>query len=284
MPRTAFYSFLLALTAANVRAQTTIDPAKASSWAGNTGWINWKPDRPATPNGAVVGIAWCAGLIYGGNFGWLNLGDGSPASGIAYSNTDAADFGVNHDGAGNLAGLAWGANIGWVRFEQTTGKPVVNLLTGNLSGYAWSANCGWINLGGDRLATVELDCPDTDGDGLADPWERTYFSSLTRTAAADGDGDGQSNLTEFFAGTNPVLGSSAFRISGASRNAATGQFTITFTSSPDRVYVLQTSTALSGWVDAGSVFLPGAGTQTTRTFALPAGPGRYVRVQARKPL
>jgi hypothetical protein len=33
-----------------------------------------------------------------------------------YSNTSGTDYGVNHDGAGELFGYAWGANIGWIQF------------------------------------------------------------------------------------------------------------------------------------------------------------------------
>ena len=75
----------------------------------------------------------------------INLGDGSPVNGSAYSNNSAADFGVNRDAAGNLRGFAWGANIGWINFE-TNGSPKMDLLTGNFSGFAYSANCGWISL------------------------------------------------------------------------------------------------------------------------------------------
>ena len=53
---------------------------------------------------------------------------------------------MNLDTSGNLSGYAYGANIGWIAFEQTYGQPKVNLATGNLSGYVWSANCGWISL------------------------------------------------------------------------------------------------------------------------------------------
>ena len=46
--------------------------------------------------------------------GWIHLGDGTPANGIRYQNNSASDYGVNHDGLGNLSGLAYGANIGWI--------------------------------------------------------------------------------------------------------------------------------------------------------------------------
>ena len=46
--------------------------------------------------------------------------------------------------------------------------------------------------------------PDTDGDGLPDSWELTYFPDLTQGAADDPDSDGLTNLGEYTAGTNPT--------------------------------------------------------------------------------
>ncbi|MEO7678330.1 MAG: hypothetical protein ABIV39_16355, partial [Verrucomicrobiota bacterium] len=54
---------------------------------------------------------------------------------------------------------------------------------------------------------------DSDGDGLADSWEITYFANLNQTASGDGDGDGVSNGDEFSDGTNPTNNVSAlFRL------------------------------------------------------------------------
>ena len=49
----------------------------------------------------------------------------------------------------------------------------------------------------------ELALPDTDSDGLPDPWEYQFFGSLTQTAAADADADGRSNQAEYLQGTLP---------------------------------------------------------------------------------
>jgi hypothetical protein len=46
---------------------------------------------------------------------------------------------------------------------------------------------------------------DTDNDGLDDNWETSYFGNLAQTAAGDPDGDGDSNLAEFNAGTDPTV-------------------------------------------------------------------------------
>lgn len=113
------------------------------AWSASSGWINAKPPG--------AGLVFC-GPVLGGHawsatLGWIGFGDGTPDAGPFYSNTSAADFGVNHEGAGNLSGYAWSATTGWIHFEQTYGRPRYEIATGRLSGYAWSATCGWINLG-----------------------------------------------------------------------------------------------------------------------------------------
>ena len=46
---------------------------------------------------------------------------------------------------------------------------------------------------------------DTDGDGLADAWERLYFNNLSATASGDPDNDGLTNAEELAAGSNPTM-------------------------------------------------------------------------------
>lgn len=50
-------------------------------------------------------------------------------------------------------------------------------------------------------ATLMLE---TDGDGLPDAWEETYFGNLNQLPTGDFDGDGISNLDEYLDGTNPA--------------------------------------------------------------------------------
>ncbi len=49
-----------------------------------------------------------------------------------------------------------------------------------------------------------LSWPNTDGDSLNDGWELFYFSDLDEVDAGDPDADGENNLTEFTAKTNPT--------------------------------------------------------------------------------
>ena len=150
--RTTLAALLLLGVSSLLHAATTINSANHYAYGANLGWLDWRGD---TANGAVIGDYVCSGSIYSANTGWINLGGGSPTNGIRYLNLSASDFGVNHDGAGNLRGYAYGANIGWVNFENT-GAPKVDLVSDNLSGYVWSANCGWISLS-NAVAYVQTD-------------------------------------------------------------------------------------------------------------------------------
>jgi hypothetical protein len=53
---------------------------------------------------------------------------------------------------------------------------------------------------------------DTDGDGLADNWERLHFGSLAANPNDDPDHDGMSNLKEYRAGTDPRDANSRFEL------------------------------------------------------------------------
>src|SRR5690349_25056592 len=166
-------SFLVSHVIVVAESATTIDPSHRYAYAANGGWIDW---RGNTNNGAVIGDYVCSGFIYAANVGWMNLGSGNPTNGIRYQNLFNGDFGVNQDGLGNLRGYAYGANIGWITFENI-GAPKVDLKTGNFSGYAYSANCGWISLS-NAAAFVQTDTLDPgplSSNGLPIPWLLANF-------------------------------------------------------------------------------------------------------------
>jgi YD repeat-containing protein len=192
---------LLALTT-TLHAQTSnLGEGDSYAYGANLGWIELTPHRPAAGNGVRVSDTILSGYAWSANTGWINFGDGTPDNLIQYSNTDGTDFGVTHDGAGNLGGLAWSANLGWINFgwagSGNPNRPRINLLHGAFTGYAWSSNAGWINLDTGYLKTDSIAITDTDGDGLSDTWERSKVSKIILfTATGDNDGDGITNYQE----------------------------------------------------------------------------------------
>ena len=240
-------------TVTAVLADSTINDTQKFAWAANAGWVNL---RPSTANGLSVGEFVCAGYGYGANFGWINFGSGAPQNGIRYSNTNAADVGVNLQPGGALRGQAWGANVGWIRFE-TNGNPRVDYATGRLLGYAWGANLGWINLN-DLTYYVKTDViqpgADSDNDGITDAWERERANSLTAlNAIGDADGDGVSDRAEYFADTNPLNNADQFRITGfQSDGDPATQISLTWKSRPSRCYSIEARESFDTAPDTGS--------------------------------
>jgi hypothetical protein len=124
---------------------STIDPQARWAWSTNTGWINFDP-----PNGGVrVCCDHLEGYAWGENVGWIRMGTYTGCDSHTYSNTSAADYGVNRDGDGNLSGYAWGTNVGWINFDPDGDEGVtIDPLTGDFGGYAWGENVGWIHFNG----------------------------------------------------------------------------------------------------------------------------------------
>lgn len=280
----------LILASVCAHADTTISATQRSAYSANAGWINFRPDAGSSAQGVVVNEFYLSGMAYGANVGWINFGSGTPANGVGYQNNSANDFGVNHDGAGNLSGMAYGANFGWINFgwaaANDPNRPRIDLLTGTFAGYAHSGNLGWINLGGGTLATATMQVTDSDNDGIADAWERTYFGNLTSAGTTtDADKDGVSDLAEYRAGTAPDNATDFFRSTTSAINEGTHQATLTFTTDPTRLYRIETSDDLSSWTNSSlGTFSPDAGTSTTRTFTWSGSGKKFFRAVAMRPL
>jgi len=286
---TSWHSFLLGLTLllfapGALRAATTITDTNHFAYGANVGWIECRGD---VANGAVIGEYICTGYLWAANVGWIALGSGTPANGIHYQNNSASDWGVNHDGLGNLRGYAWGANIGWIAFE-TNGAPKVDLWTGKLSGSVWSANCGWISLS-NAVALVQTATiapgADSDGDGIPDAWELQNFGNLTTAnASSDADGDGQSDKNEYLADTNPVDASSNLRITYFSRGTPTPSYNVLqWTARPTRFYAVDYRSALTppgAWTNLVTFPTPGASSVGFDDF----GSQQFYRVRVFRPL
>jgi len=101
--------------------------------------------------------------------------------------------------------------------------------------------------------SATLTMADSVGDGIADLWRETYFSGSGATtngqscANCDPDGDGFTNLQEFYAGTDPTKPSSAFRVVGIQQDS--GGETVKFQTVTGKVYRIEMKDdlALSKW-------------------------------------
>ena len=278
------FLFLIAFTVCGY-GQSTPDPASTFVYSANSGWIDFQPSEE---NGVVLSATYLSGNAYGVNFGWMNLGDGTPADGVNYTNDSGTDYGVNHDHLGNLSGYAYAANIGWVNFGWTDSNdpnsPTIDPFTGSVSGYAYSANIGWIHLGSDQLRFFPL--WDTDEDGISDDFERQYFTGLdVAGTGTDFDEDGQSDASEAISGSDPKDDASYFKITNQSYANGLTKLTVTFTSALAREYRLEyTGDFNSPWENSSlGTFTPDSGDTTTKTFTVPSSDRRFVRVIVEKP-
>ncbi len=276
-----------------VRATSTISPGNPYSYGANIGWMNW---RTSSADGVDIGEYVCSGYIYGANVGWIHLGNGLPANNIQYSNTSAADFGVNYSidpaqpGMALLRGYAYGANIGWVNFEST-GNPRLRFSDGNFEGHVWSANTGWINLGNGAFVLNTLSVTpgiDTDMDGMADAFEFQFFGNLAMNMNTDTDGDGMSDVQEYLEGTNPTNPSDRFRITLFSTNPGGTSSLLTWTSNAARLYQIEVNPDLqpNNWTNDPSfgIITPDVGPTTSRTVLAAPASKRFHRVRAIRPL
>jgi hypothetical protein len=117
---------------------------------------------------------------------------------------------------------------------------------------------------------------DADGDKMSDTWERTNgFDVTLNDGAADADGDGQSNRSEFLAGTNPRAVGEVLRATEFS--ATGGNLAITIPTVAGKFYRVQCSDDLQTWTDHGGSFSPGASSSFVRTFTSSAS-CRFYRV------
>lgn len=288
MRKYSLATLLLVGVTLSALCSTSINSVNSYAYAANAGWVDAYANGA---NGAFIGRYVCSNYLYGANIGWVHLGSGLPANGISYSNVAANDYGVNVDAYGNLTGYAWGANIGWITFEQTYGKPSVDMSSGALEGYIWSGNIGWISLS-NAQAFVQTDYlangPDTDGDGLPDPWEYTYTNVLTglTSSPADADGDGSPDEVEFGAGTDPTDPTDLLQITAFVATNATAPV-ITWTTKDTRFYEVKQTDNLTNttWSSSsiGLVTAPSTPTET-ETASLPSTNSIFMKVEAILPL
>jgi Tol biopolymer transport system component len=114
------------------------------------------------------------------------------------------------------------------------------------------------------IFVLRLSAGDSDRDGLADDWELAYFGVLSRDGAGDFDGDGQSDLAEFRAGTVPTNDHSVLRAFALSSPGQANGVTVLWNAVSGRTYRVEFKDAIEApdWTT-----LPGDVIATSSTGA-----------------
>lgn len=119
---------------------------------------------------------------------------------------------------------------------------------------------------------------DSDGDGLLNGWEQTYFGdSASASATADGDLDGANNLQEQAANTNPNSAGSVLKFTDI--QMGNGSVTLNWIGGQSVRQVVQQATDANGtWT---SIFTNQPPTPVTNSLTVPAPAtdARFFRVQ-----
>jgi PKD repeat protein len=121
-------------------------------------------------------------------------------------------------------------------------------------------------------------------------WQIQYFGSTTNAAAAanaDPDGDGQNNLAEFLAGTNPTNSASGLQITSVTTQGS--DVLVTWATAGGETDVVQATAGLpdgsysTNFLDLSPlIIIPGSGDAATNYLDISGatnGPGRYYRVR-----
>ena len=129
------------------------------------------------------------------------------------NNTITGTVPFNFDGTFNLDLTTAGNTVGnsWTLVDVAN---LVETFGTNFNVAGFTENSGfWTSADGkyqfnEATGVLTRITADTDGDGLADTWEMTYFGSLGQGALDDPDGDYATNLLEYQSTTNPTLATS----------------------------------------------------------------------------
>ena len=264
-------------------------------------WINnYHKKGPSSTSSSDLKVipadsgAWSPGRVYlKGNIGpgrpndslpetnWVEVKSGAPAGVIttmpatapavvSTSALDAYNNVLSDGGVGNSRGIDCSGN--WYNRRDAIDARVINEVktgTGRIIDDPSQVG-GWIT------PAAGTACADSDHDGMPDTWEQSYgLNPNSPGSSTDTDGDGYTNIEEYFNATNPLDSMppittypAVSSITVASNSAGSVNFMVTFSKNVTGVdvsdFTLTTSgasgTAVSGVSGSGGVYTVGVGT------------------------
>jgi hypothetical protein len=220
-----------------------------------------------------------------------NGGDNNTDGGITHTSfagnlnvTQAGSLRVNIEPAGaNAVGAAWQLNPEATLRQSGSQKSglspgTYSLKFKTIAGFQTPAN-QTVNVIGGQLTTITFTYQEATSTPL-ETWRQTHFGTTSNTGDAadsfDFDKDGETNIEEFTAGTNPISSTDVFRIATTTKSGNT--FTLTCIGKTNRSYTLLRSTDLSGtWTRLGSQGpLTSDGTVTLNDPSAPTDKSFYI--------
>ena len=167
-----------------------------------------------------------------------------------------------------------GANQPWVAYGSDFGNYGSSLV--NVTGSSGSIAIGPYSVL--VLSRQALPGLDSDGDGLLNGWEQTYFGSpVAGVATSDSDGDGANNLHEQAANTAPNSAASILKFTNIQHTGA--NVALQWTGGQSVKQLIQHATTLSGpWTAIFTNYPPTAITNSLIVSNVVSSP-RYYRVQ-----
>jgi hypothetical protein len=143
---------------------------------------------------------------------------------------------INHNGSASGNRLSASPVVGWDPNTVLFHSHADDLAGGDLNQQA-------------DLFLFRFEQGDSDGDGLPDGWEWTYFGDLSRDGSQDFDDDGLTDREEYWAGTNPTNDASLLRVI-AITVLSTGDAQLVWSATPSKQYRVQYLDDLRGtWED-----------------------------------